>query len=159
MPRDVAALWAFVVDLDHDSRMALFAHCVALTVNAVKLPMDRRPRAMATADRLAEAVSLDMTAHWIPTARTYFGRVTKPHILAAVREAVSIEAAERMANMKKQDMAEAAEQLLAGTGWLPALMRTPEPARLTKQQSEAPDTADAEDAARANDVGYPVAAE
>ncbi len=159
MPRDVAALWAFIVDLDHDSRMALFAHCVALTVNAVKLPMDRRPRAMATADRLAEAVSLDMTAHWRSTARTYFGRVTKPHILAAVREAVSIEAAERMANMKKQDMAEAAEQLLAGTGWLPALMRTPEPAWLTKQQSEAPDTADAEDAARANDVGYPVAAE
>lgn len=159
MPRDVGALWAFIVDLDHDSRMALFAHCVALTVNAVKLPMDRRPRAMATADRLAEAVSLDMTAHWIPTARTYFGRVTKPHILAAVREAVSIEAAERIANMKKQDMAEAAEQLLAGTGWLPALMRTPEPAWLTKQQSEAPDTADAVDAARANDVGYPVAAE
>jgi ParB family chromosome partitioning protein len=159
MPRDVSDLWTFVVELDHDSRMALFAHCVALTVNAVKLPMDRRPRAMATADRLAEAVSLDMTAHWRPTARTYLGRVTKPHILAAVREAVSIEAAERMANMKKQDMAEAAEQLLAGTGWLPALMRTPEPARLTKQQSEAPDTADAEDAARANDVGYPVAAE
>src|SRR5712672_2682079 len=106
MPRDVAALWTFVVELDHDSRMALFAHCVALTVNAVKLPMDRRPRAMATADRLAEAVSLDMTAHWRPTARTYFGRVTKPHILAAVREAVSIEAAEPMANMKKQDMAE-----------------------------------------------------
>src|SRR5258707_14286777 len=64
MPRDVSDLWTFVVELDHDSRMALFAHCVALTVNAVKLPMDRRPRAMATADRLAEAVSLDMTAHW-----------------------------------------------------------------------------------------------
>lgn len=159
MPRDVAALWAFVVDLDHDSRMALFAHCVALTVNAVKLPMDRRPRAMATADRVAEAVSLDMTAHWIPTARTYFGRVTKPHILAAVREAVSIEAAERMENMKKQDMAEAAEQLVIATGWLPALMRTPEPAWLTKQQPEALETADTEDAARANDDGYSVAAE
>jgi ParB family chromosome partitioning protein len=26
--------------------------------------------------------------------------------------------------MKKQPMAEAAEQLLAGTGWLPPLMRT-----------------------------------
>jgi ParB family chromosome partitioning protein len=125
MPRDVGDLWGFVVELDHDSRMALFAHCVALTVNAVKLPMERKPRAMATADRLAEAVSLDMTAHWRPTARTYFGRVTKSHILAAVREAVSIEAAERMVDMKKQDMAEAAEQLVAGTGWLPALMRTP----------------------------------
>jgi ParB family chromosome partitioning protein len=89
MPRDVADLWAFVRELDHDSRMALFAHCVALTVNAVKLPMERKPRAMATADRLAEAVSLDMTAHWRPTARTYLGRITKPHILDAVREAVS----------------------------------------------------------------------
>ena len=159
MPRDVAALWAFVVELDHDSRMALFAHCVALTVNAVKLPMDRRPRAMATADRLAEAVSLDMTAHWRPTARTYLGRVTKPHILAAVREAVSDEAADRMADMKKQDMAEAAEQLLAGTGWLPALLRTPEPARLAGRQPEAPETADPEEAARANEHRYPVAAE
>jgi ParB family chromosome partitioning protein len=159
MPRDVADLWAFVVDLDHDSRMALFAHCVALTVNAVKLPMDRRPRAMATADRLAEAVSLDMTAHWVPTARTYLGRVTKTRILDAVREAVGIEAADRMADMKKQDMAEAAEQLLAATGWLPALMRTREPAWLTKQQPEVPKTADTEDAARANDGGDPVAAE
>jgi ParB family chromosome partitioning protein len=159
MPRDVSNLWAFVVELDHDSRMALFAHCVALTVNAVKLPMDRRPRAMATAGRLAEAVSLDMTVHWIPTARTYFGRVTKTRILDAVREAVGIEAADRMADMKKQDMAEAAEQLLVATGWLPALMRTPEPVGLTKQQPEAPEAADAEEAARANDGRYPVAAE
>jgi ParB family chromosome partitioning protein len=29
--------------------------------------------------------------------------------------------------MKKQPMAEAAEQLFAETGWLPALMRTPQP--------------------------------
>src|SRR5258708_11050168 len=159
MPRDVAALWAFVVDLDHDSRMALFAHCVAPTVNAVKLPMERKPRAMATADRLAEAVSLDMTAHWRPTARTYLGRVTKTRILDAVREAVSIEAADRMGDMKKQDMAEAAEQLVIATGWLPALMRTPEAVGPTKQQPEALETADAEEAARANDDRYPVAAE
>jgi ParB family chromosome partitioning protein len=64
-----------------------------------------------------------------------------------------------MADMKKQDMAEAAEQLLAGTGWLPALLRTPEPARLAGRQPEAPETADAEEAARANDDRYPVAAE
>ena len=125
VPRDVSGLWTFVVALDHDSRMALFAHCVALTVNAVKLPTERRPRAMATADRLAEAVSLDMSAHWRPTTRTYLGRVTKSHILDAVREAVGIEFTERMADMKKQDMAEAAEQLLAATDWLPPLLRTP----------------------------------
>lgn len=153
MPRDVTDLWAFVVEIDHDSRMALFAHCVALTVNAVRLPSERRSRAVATADRLAEAVSLDMIAHWIPTARTYLGRVTKPHILAAVREAVSIEAAERMADMKKQEMAEAAEQLLVGTGWLPPLMRT----QAVQERAEDPQ-ADAVPEAKDPDA-YSVAAE
>ena len=153
MPRDVSALWAFVVELDHDSRMALFAHCAALTVNAVKLPTERRPRAVATADRLAEAVGFDMTAHWRPTARTYFGRITKTHILDAVREAVSDEAAERMADMKKQDMAEAAEQLLAATDWLPALMRKPR----SVQEGNEPPLAEA--VAETTRVAFSVAAD
>ncbi|KPF97951.1 chromosome partitioning protein ParB [Rhodopseudomonas sp. AAP120] len=124
MPRDVADLWGFVAGLDYASVMALFAHCASQTVNAVRLPWERKPRAHATADRLASALTLDMTANWTPTVRTYLGRVTKAHILDAVREAVSVEAADRLASMKKQPMAEAAEQLLAGTGWLPPLMRT-----------------------------------
>ena len=125
IPRDVTSLWTFVAELDHDSRMALFAHCVALTVNAVKLPWERKPRALATADKLAEAVLLDMTGYWRPTVRTYLGRITKARILEAVREGVGIDAADRMAHMKKQGMAEAAEQSLAATGWLPVLMRKP----------------------------------
>ncbi|WP_456684385.1 ParB/RepB/Spo0J family partition protein [Bradyrhizobium elkanii] len=124
MPKDVAGLWEFVAELDHDSRMALFAHCVALTVNAVKLPFDQRPRALAAARRLAEAVALDMTSYWRPTVRSYLGRVTKAGILAAVREGVGGEAAERLSDMKKADMAQAAEQLLAATDWLPSLLRT-----------------------------------
>lgn len=117
MPVDVADLWGFIASLDHASVMALFAHCASLTVNAVKQPWERKPRAHETADRLATAVELDMTAHWRPTVRTYLGRITKAHILAAVCEAVSDEAADRLSSMKKQPMAEAAEQLLAGTGW------------------------------------------
>jgi ParB family chromosome partitioning protein len=136
MPRDVAGLWTFVAALDHDSRMALFAHCVALTVNVVKLPREWRPRALATADRLAQAVELDMTGYWRPTARSYLGRVTKARILDAVREGVSTEAAQRIAAMKKLDMAEAAEQLLSATGWLPALLRTPKSDQ--ERVSEAP---------------------
>ena len=123
MPRDVADLWGFIAGLDHASVMALFAHCASQTVNAVKLPWERKPRVLETADKLASALTLDMTAHWTPTVRTYLGRVTKALILDAVREAVSDEAADRLAAMKKQPMAEAAEQLLAGTGWLPPLMR------------------------------------
>jgi ParB family chromosome partitioning protein len=123
--------------------MALFAHCASLTVNAVKQPWERKPRAHETTDRLATALTLDMTAHWTPTARTYLGRVTKAHILAAVREAVSDEAADRIASMKKQPMAEAAEQLLVGTGWLPPLMRTAQPTWLADGEPSIP--ADAEE--------------
>ena len=115
IPRDVTRLWTFVAELDHDSRMALFA----LTVNTGKLPWERRSRTMATADKQAEAVSLDMTGYWRPTVRSYLGRITKARILEAVREAVSDEAADRMAQMKKQDMAEAAEQLLAALAGCP----------------------------------------
>ncbi|MET4489028.1 ParB N-terminal domain-containing protein [Bradyrhizobium sp. LA7.1] len=136
MPRDVTNLWTFVFELDHDSRMALLAHCVALTVNAVRLPWERKPRAQATADRLAEAVSLDMTGYWRPTVRTYFGRITKARILEAVREGASHEAADRMSDMKKPDMAEAAEQLLAATDWLPTMMRTPKTAQACVGQSQ-----------------------
>ena len=130
MPRDVANLWAFVAGLDHASLMALLAHCASLTVNAVRIPWEQKPNARATTEKLASAVTLDMTAHWTPTARTYLGRVTKAHILAAVREGVSDEAAGRIAGLKKPDMAQAAEQLLAGTGWLPSLLRTARPAWL-----------------------------
>ncbi|MGK9171543.1 hypothetical protein KXR53_34995 [Inquilinus limosus] len=105
--------------------MALFAHCAALAVFAVRIPWDPRPKALAMTDALAQTLSLDMTTYWSPTARGYLGRVTKAHILAAMREGVSEEAAERIAGMKKHEMAQAAEQLLAGTGWLPAQLRTP----------------------------------
>ena len=49
---------------------------------------NRKPRALAHADRLAQAVDLDMVAAgWTPTVDNYLGRVTKARILAAVREA------------------------------------------------------------------------
>lgn len=136
MPRDVADLWGFIAALDQASVLALFAHCASLTVNAVKQPWERKPRAHETADRLATGLALDMTAHWTPTARSYFGRVTKAHIVAAVREAVSDEAADRIAGMKKQPMAEAAEQLVAATGWLPPLLRTERPAWLDAPEAD-----------------------
>lgn len=61
---------------------------------------------------------------------------SKAQILAAVREALGDEAAERIADKKKQEMAEKAEQLLAGTGWLPPVLRTERPAWLTDEQPE-----------------------
>ena len=124
LPAAPADLWDFIVALDGDSRASLLAHCVALTVDAVAQAWMRRPMALAQAGDLATMVGLDMTASWAPTARSYLGRVTKARILEAVREGVSPEAAERMIGLKKPAMVEAAEAALAGSGWLPPLLRT-----------------------------------
>lgn len=139
MPRDVADLWGFIVGLDDEKRLALLAHCASRTVNALRLPWDRKPRSLQTADRLATALALDVAKDWTPTVDSYLGRVTKAHIVEAVTEGVSEDAARRIADMKKPDMAQAAEQLLAGTGWLPALLRTPTPEREQPAPVEAED--------------------
>lgn len=125
LPESPSDLWRFVVELDHDSRMALFAHCAALTVFAVRVPWDKKPLALATADTLATVLAFDMSQYWTPTARPYFGRVAKDHIIAAVSEAAGPEAADRIAAMRKAAMADAAEQLVAGTGWLPRIIAGP----------------------------------
>lgn len=85
--------------------------------------MDTKRRSLATADTLAATVELNMAAHWQPTVSSYLGRITKAHIAEAVKEGVSSEAAERISGLKKQPMAESAERLLAGSGWLPSLLR------------------------------------
>lgn len=168
MPRDVADLWGFIVGLDDERRVALLGHCVSCTVNALRLPWDRKPRSLQTADRLATALALDVAKDWTPTVGSYLGRVTKAQITAAVADGVSEDAATRIADMKKPEMAQAAEQLLAGTGWLPATLRTaqpePEPVEaepvetaVADQPSEAKATdTEAEDGA---DQPYAVAAE
>jgi ParB family chromosome partitioning protein len=51
--------------------------------------------------------------------------VTKARILQAVREARGGQAAQLIEHLKKGEMAERAQELLAGSGWLPEPLRTP----------------------------------
>jgi ParB family chromosome partitioning protein len=124
MPKEPGELWTVLASFDADSREALFAHCVGLTVNAVHEAYNRRPGAIAHADRIAGAVGLDMVqAGWRPTVGNYLGRVTKARILDAVREGKGETAAGLIEHLKKGDMAVEAERLLADTGWLPEPLR------------------------------------
>jgi ParB family chromosome partitioning protein len=143
LPKAADGLWAFVQGLAATDLLDLLAYCASQTVNAVRVPFDRKPGAWAHADRLAEAVDLDMSGYWTPTVASYLGRVTKARIAEAVREAVSEAAAERIGGLKKPDMASEAEALLAGKGWLPSLLRRPEPVQPEREApSEAPSLAD-----------------
>lgn len=135
LPDDPQALWDALAAMPHDEQMALLAHCVSLGVNALFEPTkgyDGRISAhgvaqrIAAADALATVVGLDMAqAGWTPTVDNYLGRVTKPRIIEAVREAKGDATAVLIEHLKKGDMAREAERLLDGTGWLPDPLRLP----------------------------------
>ena len=126
LPGEPERLWDFLRQSPPDERMALFAHCVSLTVYAVHESWNRAPGGRRHADQLASALALDMNAAgWKTTAENYLNRVPKPRILEAVMEAKGARMAELIEGMKKSDMAAEAERLLADAGWLPEPLRTP----------------------------------
>lgn len=122
MPDDPGALWTFVLGLSAGECAALLAHCVASAVDAVETGANTGP-ALAHAQLLAQCLTLDMRRFWTATTESYLGRVPKALIVEAISEGVSSEAAGRIAGLKKAEMAQAAEDLLQGTGWLPIQLR------------------------------------
>lgn len=133
LPDDTSCLWDWLAGLGTDEHMELLAHCVSLGVNALFEPVkghEGRVSAHAVAQRLAAAdllaahLDLDMArTGWAPTVGNYLGRVPKPKIIEAVREARGDEAAALITHLKKGDMAREAERLLEGAGWLPEPLR------------------------------------
>lgn len=153
LPREPEALWHGLSGMLETERAQLLAHCVGLSVNAVQEPFQRRPGALAHADVLAQAVELDMAAAgWVPTVDSYLGRVTKARIVQAVREANGDQAADALAPLKKGEMVERAQELLAGTEWLPEPLRTAVSTEVAAEPLTTVDNADNGDA-------WPVAAE
>ncbi|QTC90290.1 ParB/RepB/Spo0J family partition protein [Brevundimonas goettingensis] len=153
LPAKAADLWSGLLDLPGSDLLDLMAHCASLAVNAVRDPHDRRVGAWAQAEVLATASGLDMTTTWTATASSYFSRVAKARMLEAVTEAVGKPEADRIAGFKKADMADASELLVAGTGWLPPVLRT--------AKAQAPDdpTVTVSDTVPQTDDGYAFAAE
>lgn len=127
LPEQADDLWQALSGFDAEARMSLFAHVASLSINVVVDSKNRRPAELAHGDQLARDVGLDLVAAgWVPTAASYFGRVSKAHILAAVREGKDERSARLIDHLKKDVMAAEAERLLADSGWLPDILRTPD---------------------------------
>jgi ParB family chromosome partitioning protein len=114
MPEDADQLWYWLASLDQPTLAELLAYCVAATL---------KPERGTHADQIAAAIGFNLAQWWVPAAKGYFGRVSKEQIAKAVTEGRSPEAAENIAKLKKAEMAERAEALLADSDWLPALVR------------------------------------
>ncbi|MEC4594831.1 ParB/RepB/Spo0J family partition protein [Nitrospirillum amazonense] len=124
LPSSPDELWPWVTAQETAVLARLLAFCVATLVHGVQAPWSYDPRRLAHADALATILDLDMSRHWSATVDSYLGRVTKARIVEAVGEGVSARDAEAISGLKKGEMAEQAERLLAGKPWLPALLRT-----------------------------------
>lgn len=99
----------------------LLAICCAQTIDAVF----GHDRGSSEAHTLARAIGLDMHEWWTPTAESYFNHVSKASILEAVGQ-FAPDAVAKLSGLKKAELATEAEKLVAGTGWLPSVMLTPE---------------------------------
>lgn len=118
LPREPEELFAWLLEQPQAEILAMLAFCVATSVDCVQ--SDEAP---SVADELAQAAGLDMRAWWTATAESYLAHVSRARILEIVREAVSPEVAATLTDLKKGALAAAAERRLAGTGWLPPLLR------------------------------------
>ena len=129
LPAEAADLFGWLLRQDMPTLTGLLAFCAALGIDAVRSKQERptMPR-LVNADEVATALGLDMTLWWSPTKDSYLGKVPKAVILEAVSEGVSAQAAENLSTLKKDRLIECAEQRLSGKGWLPVLLRSPQPA-------------------------------
>lgn len=97
---------------------AIIAFTVARSIDGIR----RFPGNGPMLDALVSAYGVDMRDHWTPNAE-YFAAIRKSDTLAAI-EAVKPEAdAKALGKMKRPELANAAAEQLAGTGWLPPTLR------------------------------------
>lgn len=119
LPSSHVQLWTWLEEQEVPALLALLAVCVGRGAEAGGgdwVETAGTPHVSALAARRA---GLDMRRWWTATQASYLSRVTKAGILEAVREGAGEDAARRIDGMRKDAMAENAEALLAGKGWLP----------------------------------------
>jgi ParB family transcriptional regulator, chromosome partitioning protein len=118
LPPDSDELLPWLLKQPEAAVLKVLACCVALTADGVHA--DDSPHAI---DALAQAAQLDMRQWWSATADSYFSSVSKARILEVVREAISPDVAAALSDLKKSALVKAAEDRLAGKGWLPSSLR------------------------------------
>jgi ParB family transcriptional regulator, chromosome partitioning protein len=124
LPGTANDLFAWCLEQTESRLLDLLAQCAALSLNAVQGKTDRPDGGrFAHAHALAQALDLDMTAWFTPTAGNFFGRLTKTGIVDALREVKGNAIAPAWLKAKKADLAAIAEREVAGTGWLPGPLR------------------------------------
>ena len=125
LPKGERTLWDWCLAQEQGTLLELLALCAACTVDAVQRKQDIQDggRRIAQTNALATALNLDMTKWFTPTAANYFSRVGRASIVTAITEAKKVPAKRSWDKQKKLELAAFAEREVAGTGWLPQLLK------------------------------------
>jgi ParB family transcriptional regulator, chromosome partitioning protein len=124
IPAQPQDLWQWLLSQEQAAVIDFLAFCVGQTVHAVRLNHYRQSDpCLVAADRLAEAVDLDMADWWKVTGESYLGRVKKEQILAAIEQGTGETNLEALRKLKKSELVATAEARLAETRWLPEILR------------------------------------
>ncbi|WP_159097936.1 ParB/RepB/Spo0J family partition protein [Aminobacter sp. MSH1] len=121
LPKSEGQLWDKLATMTGSELDAIIAYGVALSVSL-------QSEIKGLTAKFLAAIDLDMAWHFNATAENYLGKVSKPLIVAALTEAGKVNGkadADALAAMKKGALATEAESRLKGSGWVPALIRTP----------------------------------
>ena len=133
LPQEPGELFAMLLDKSQDELVQLLALCTAPAVDVVT----PRTTASQPGAELAQALDLDMAAWWKPTADSYFQHVPKATILNTVAQFAPNEVP-RLSKLKKAEIAQEAERLAEGSGWMPAVFGREAPA-VKRTEPEAAD--------------------
>lgn len=121
LPTTAAARRAWIFQQPTDALLGLLALAAAYSVDAVHGKGSSRP----VADALAADLKLDMAKWWTPSAENYLGAVPKALVIEAVAEACGKDEAAALVTLKSAPAVAEAAKKLAGTGWLPKVLRGP----------------------------------
>jgi ParB family transcriptional regulator, chromosome partitioning protein len=123
LPGQPADLWDWLLQQSTDKLLDLLAFTTAANLNAVKAKHDHSKARLDNAERIAEAVNLDMREHWQADA-TFLCRLSKGTIAEVLADAgCSPEEVHAVEKAQKADAVGEAEKQLADKDWLPPLLR------------------------------------
>ncbi|WP_416194850.1 ParB/RepB/Spo0J family partition protein [Pseudomonas sp. AB6] len=129
LPVDHGELWDALAVMNSAELDRLLAFAVARSVSLAFEPSK-------LSEKYLQALGFNMADHFSPTTSNYLGRVSKDLIIQALSETGKI-AGDKDLNalmgMKKGALAQEAEARLAGTGWIPNVIRTAEAKPIAKK--------------------------
>lgn len=127
LPEEPEPFWIWCLEQSQDTLLALLAYAAAESVDAVRRKGDTVSSArIRHADALMRALGVDLAEAFTPGVENYFSRISGVQIVAALCEAKGVPAAPSWSKMKKAELAAFAAREVAGTGWLPEVLRLSE---------------------------------